>query len=393
MITREAMMILKNQLVLTNNVNRSYDDKFAVSGAKIGDTLNVRKPPQYLGRSGQLLQIENAVEQSVPVTLTTQFGVDIQFSSADLALSIDDFSRRFLKPAVATIANKVDWDIGQLYKNVYWSTNVTAPGTTPTALLEYLKAGQKLNDAAAPLDDERYAVLNSDAHVALVNGLTSIFNPQREVSEQYRKGLMGQAAGFGFYLDQNIARHTCGSRDNTTPVTNGAPSGSSVVVSGLDASVTIKAGDVFTIADCFSVNPQNRQSTGNLMQFVVTQDTTADGAGAATLPIAPAIITSGAFQTCTAPLTSKALVFVGTASTGYAQNLAFHRDAFCLATADLPLPGGTDMASRVNDPDAGLSLRLVRQYNISNDQFPCRIELLYGVSALRPELACRIWSA
>lgn len=392
MITREALRVLKNNLVFASKVNREYDDKFAVSGAKIGTTLNIRKPPRYIGRSGQALQLENAVEQQVPLSLTTQFGVDIQFSSADLALSIDDFSARFIRPAVAAIANKIDWDGLQLFKSVYQSVNTSTPGTSPTAITEYLRAGVRLDEAACPMDGQRYLILNPEAQMAVVNGLTSLFNPQGAISDQYRKGVMGTAAGFSWYMDQNVGRLTAGTRDNTTPVTNGAPTGSSVVVSGLDASVTIKEGEVFTIADCYSVNPQSRQQNSALQHFVVTADTTADGAGAATIPIAPSIVSSGAFQNMTAPATNKALSFIGTASTGYAQNLAFHADAFCLATADLPLPGGVDMASRVSDRDSGLSVRLVRAYNISNDQFPCRLDVLYGWAALRPELAVRVWS-
>jgi hypothetical protein len=392
MITREALRVLKNNLVFTKKINRQYDSRFGQEGAKIGTVINVRKPPRYLGRVGQALQIENATETSVPVALTTQRGVDIQFSSADLALSIDDFSARFVKPAVAAIANAVDYDGLQLYKQVYHSVNTSTPGTSPAGLTEYLAAGVRLDDAAAPMDGDRYVIVNPEAQAALVGALTTVFNPQSVIGDQYKKGEMGQAVGFMFGMDQNVGRMTTGTRDNTTPVTNGAPSGSSVVVSGLDATVTIEEGAVFTIADCYSINPQSRQATANLQQFVVTAATTGDGAGAATLPISPPIITSGAFQTVSAAATNKALTFVGTASTAYAQNLAFHKDAFTLVTADLPLPGGVDMASRVSDPSSGLSIRMVRAYNISNDQFPCRLDILYGWAALRPELACRVWS-
>jgi hypothetical protein len=395
MITREALRVLTNNLTFTSKVNRQYDDKFGVEGAKIGTTLNVRKPPRYVGRVGQALQLENAVETQVPVVLNTQRGVDIQFSSADLALSIDDFSSRFIKPAIASVANAIDYDGLQLFKQVYQSTNVTAPGTTPAGLTEYLAAGVKLDESATPIDGERHMIVNPDAQAALVGALYTYFNPQQAISSQYTKGVMGQAAGFTFAMDQNVGRYTCGTRDNTTPITATAltslPS-STLSVTGADASVTFKEGDVFTIADCYSVNPQSRQANPSLQQFVVTADAAADGAGAVTLPISPSIITSGPFQTVSGYTTGKALVHVGTASTGYAQNLAFHRDAFTLACADLPLPGGVDMAARVSDKQTGLSLRLVRAYNITNDQFPCRLDILYGWACLRPELACRVWS-
>lgn len=389
MITREALRVLQNNLVFASKVNRAYDDKFGVEGAKIGTVLNVRKPPRYIGRSGQALQLENATETSVPVALTTQFGVDIQFSSADLALNIDDFSARFIKPAIATVANKIDYDGLQLFKQVWASANTTAPGTSPTALTEYLQAGVRLDDAACPQDGERYCIVNPDCQAALVGGLVTYFNPQASIADQYRNGEMGRAGGFTFAMDQNVGRFTAGTRDNTTPITV-STTGSTLSISGGDASVTYKEGEVFTIADCYSVNPQSRQATPNLQQFVVTADLTGESDGTATLAISPSIITSGQFQTVSGYTASKALTFVGTASTAYAQNLAFHRDAFTLATADLPLPGGVDMASRVSAN--GISVRMVRQYNISTDQFPCRLDVLYGWAALRPELACRIWS-
>ena len=395
MITREALRVLTNNLTFTTKVNRQYDDKFGIEGAKIGTTLNVRKPPRYVGRVGQALQLENAVETQVPVVLNTQRGVDIQFSSADLALSIDDFSARFIKPAIASVANAIDYDGLQLYKQVYQSTNITNPATTPAGLAEYLAAGVKLDESATPIDGERYMIVNPDAQAALVGALYTYFNPQGAISTQYTKGVMGQAAGFTFAMDQNVGRYTAGTRDNTTPITATAltslPS-ASLSVTGADATVTFKEGDVFTIADCYSVNPQSRQANPSLQQFVVTADAVADGAGAVTLAISPSIITSGPFQTCTGYTTGKALVHVGAASTAYAQNLAFHKDAFTLACADLPLPGGVDMAARVSDKQTGLSLRLIRAYNVTNDQFPCRLDILYGWACLRPELACRVWS-
>jgi hypothetical protein len=395
MITREALRVLKNQIVFTSKVNREYSDKFGVEGAKIGSVLNVRKPPRYIGRVGQALAIENATEQSVPVALTTQRGVDIQFSSADLALSIDDFSARFIKPAIATVANAIDYDGLQLFKQVYSSANTTAPGTSPTSLEQYLAAGVKLDDQACPQDGERYVIVTPDAQAALVGNLTAIFNPQSQIAEQYRKGQMGMAAGFTFSMDQNVGRLTCGTRDNTTPLTNAATAqtGSSLICDGFDNSVTLVEGDVFTIDGVYSVNPMSRQSTGVLQQFVVTADTAVSGTGTVTIPIAPAIVASGPFQNVSnGAANDKALTFVGTASTGYAQNLAFHRDAFAFVTADLPLPGGVDMAARVSDKDTGLSIRMVRAYDVNSDAFPCRLDVLYGWAALRPELACRIWA-
>jgi hypothetical protein len=389
MITREALRVLKNELTFTSLVNRQYDSRFGKEGAKIGTTINVRIPPRYIGRTGQALQLENATETSKPVRLTTQFGVDISFSSQDLALHIDDFSKRFLRPAIATIANRIDYDGLQLYKTV--GNSVGTPGTTPAVNSVFLDAGVKLDNLAAPRSS-RQVVMNPAAHGAMVYGNQALFNPSAQLEKQYRTGqIAGRLLGFeSWNMDQNVARHTVGTYAGT-PLVNGAnQTGASLITDGW-TSTTLKRGDVFTIAGVNAVNPQSRVSTGQLQDFVVTADST-DSAGALTIPISPSIVTSGAFQTVTgSPADNAALTLKGTSATEYPQNLVFHEDAFVLATADLPLPGGVDMASRMSDEDTGLSIRLVRAYDINTDQFPCRLDVLYGWSELYTETACRVW--
>ena len=393
MITNEALRVLVNQLTFTKRVNRQYDPKYGVEGAKIGTTLNVRKPPRYVGRTGQAISIEDATETQVPVTLTTQFGVDISFSSADLALSIDDFSKRFIRPAIATVANKVDYDGMQLYKTV--ANSVGTPGTVPNALLTYLDAGVALDNNAAPVDGERSIVINPRMQATIVDSLKGLFQSSTQIKSQYEKGKMGETAGFNWYMDQNTAVHTVGPLGGTPLVNGGSQTGASLVTDGWTAAAAsrLKQGDVFTIAGVFAVNPQNRQSTGALQQFTVTADVSSTAGGAATIPISPSIVVTGGFQTVTAsPADNAALTIIGAANTVTPQGLAFHPDAFTMVTADLPLPRGTDMAARVSDPESGLSIRMVRDYNISTDQFPCRLDILYGWKELYPELACRIQS-
>lgn len=391
MITNEALMVLENELNFTKQVNREYDDRFANSGAKIGDTVNIRKPVRYQGRRGAGLAVENSVESSVALTLNTQYGQDTAFSSKDLTLSIDMFAERILKPAIATVANMIDYDGMQLYKDVY--NTVGTPGTTPSALSTYLDAGVKLDNEACPRDGQRAVVLNPQGQATIVGNLTTLFNPTAKISDQYTNGTMGQAAGFKWSMDQNVAAHTVGALGGTPLVKGANQSGSSLVTDGWTAAAAtrLKRGDVFTIAGVFAVNPQNRQSTGQLRQFVVTSDAASDGSGNMTIGISPAIVTSGQYQTVTAaPADNAAITVLGAANTVTPQNMAFHRDAFTFASADLEMPSGVDMAKRVRSQKLNVSMRLVRAYDINSDRLPCRIDVLGGWATLRPELACRI---
>lgn len=391
MITKESLRVLENNLAFAKGVNRDYDDQFAIGGAKIGDTINIRKPARYVGRTGTALAVEDHTETSVPLQLGTQFGVDINFTSKDLTLSIDEFSDRIIKPAMATVANKMDADGLALYKSVY--NAVGTPGTTPTALKTYLQAGAKMDYEATPRDGNRSLVIEPTAQVEIVDSLKSLFQSGDQIMKQYEQGNMGQAAGFKWSMDQNVAVHQVGPLGGT-PLVNGAgQTGASLVTNGWTAAAAsrLKAGDTFTIAGVFAVNPQSRASTGQLRQFVVTADVSSDASGNATIPISPAIVTSGAFQTVTAsPGAGAAITVLGAANTLTPVNLAYHKNAFVLGCADLLLPKGVDMAARVSDKQLGLSARMVRAYDINNDKFPCRFDILYGWKAVYPELACRI---
>ena len=393
MITREALRVLSNNLAFTRGATTEYNDKFGVEGAKIGTTVNVRKPPRYVGRTGTAISIENATETQVAVTLDTQFGVDLSFSSADLKLSIDDFSKRFIRPAIATIANKIDNDGLKLYKKVY--NTVGAQGTVPNALLTYLNAGVKLDDEATPMDGQRNLVITPQMQATIVDALKGLFQSATAIADQYRSGQMGVAAGFNWFMDQNCATHTIGAHGGTPLVNGASQTGASLVTDGWTASTAVlKEGDVITLAGVNAVNPQSRESTGVLRQFVVTANVTSDGSGNATIAISPSITTGTGFQTVTGSAADNAAITVsGTASATARIGLAHHPDAFTLVTADLPVPNGTDMAARANDPDSGLSIRLVRDYDITTDLFPCRVDVLYGWAALRPELAVRVWGS
>jgi hypothetical protein len=393
MITRKSLAILENELVLTRNVNRAYDDSFAVEGAKIGSTLRIRLPDRALVTSGAALQVQDDNEQYTTLAVSNQAHIGINFTSAELTMQLDDFAERVLKPRISQLAAYVDADVANAYKNIYQS--VGTPGTPPATSLVLLQAQQKLNEAASTMGD-RYAVVNPAANAGLVEGMKGFFNPTGTISRQFKSGMMGEGVlGYDeIAMSQSIASHTTGSRDATatTTVTTTIAAQGATTISLTQASVTttLKQGDVFTIADCYAVNPQTRQSTGSLQQFVVTADATA-AAGVWTVSVSPAIYTSAhALATVNAfPVSGKAVTFLGTASTVYPQNLAFQKNAITFATADLLLPQGVDMASR--QVHNGISLRIVRQYDINNDRMPCRLDVLYGYSAIRPSMATRIW--
>ena len=392
MITREALRVLENNLTFTKQVNRQFDDKFGVDGAKIGTVVNVRKPPRYVTRTGQALDLQDATESQVPVTLDTQAGVDLAFTSQDLALSIDDFSERFINPAIAAVANRIDATGLALYKSIYQT--VGTAGAAPSTLLTYLLAGVKLNDSAAPMDGQRSLVITPLMEATIVNALTGLFHQSTQIAEQYLKGQMGRAAGFVWYMDQNVSTHTWGTQGGS-PAIDGVPSegATSLLIKAFSNSITncVRQGDVFTLPLVYGVNPQSRQSTGALQQFVSLSDVDSSGSGALTIQCSPALVTSGAGQTITnMPADSALLTFLGTTAQASPQGLAMHKDAFTLVTADLPLPRGVDMAARVSDKQLGISIRMVRAYDINLDRFPCRLDILFGWSVLRAELACRI---
>ena len=391
MITLKALEILENNLVITRNVNRQYDSSFAVEGAKIGDTLRIRLPDRALVTNGAALGVQEVNEQYTTLTVASQKHISVNFTSAEMALSLDDFADRILKPRVSQLAASIDTDVANSFQSIYQS--VGTPGTTPATSLVLLQGQQKLNEAAA-LMSPRYATVNPAANAGLVEGMKGLFNPTSTISRQFKNGMMGEGVlGYDeINMSQSIKQHTTGTRTGahtvtTTVSTQGA---TTIAITG-SSTQTIKKGDVFTIADCFAVNPQTRESTGSLQQFVVTEDVTASGGAYAAVKISPAIYTSGqALATVDSfPQSGKTVTFVGAASTQYPQNLIYHKDAITFATADLLLPNGVDMASR--KVHNGISMRIVRQYDINNDRMPCRIDVLYGYSVIRPQMAVRLW--
>lgn len=390
MITRKSLEILENNLVLTRNVNRQYDDSFAVEGAKIGSTLRIRLPDRALVTDGAALQVQADNEQFTTLTVSSQKHIGVNFTSAELTMQLDDFAERVLKPRVSQLASSVDADVATSYKSIF--NAVGTPGTTPATSLVLLQANQKLNEFATPMD-QRYATVNPAANAGLVEGMKGLFNPTGTISRQFKNGMMGEGIlGLDeINMSQSISNHTNGDWGTAITVTSTVTTEgqSTLGISFTGSSKTWNVGDIFTIAGVFAVNPQTRQSTGSLQQFVVTAAAT--GSSTATLSISPALYTaSNALATVNSfPAASAVVTMFGSATVGYPQNLIYNKDAISFATADLLLPQGVDMASR--QVHNGISLRIVRQYDINNDRLPCRIDVLYGYAAIRPVTAVRLW--
>ena len=389
-VTREALRVLHQKLNFVGSITREYDESFARQGAKVGDTLKIRLPNQYKVRTGATLDAKDTVESSVDLKVQTQKGVDLNFTSVDLTLSLDDFSKRILEPAMSVLAANIESDAMSMYKDV---ANSIWNGAAAATFAKVLAGRKILVDNLAPLSS-RTANLNTQDNVDLVDALKGLFNDQTALAKQYREGYMGRTAGFDFMENTMWPAHTRGAGNgsyttNTTtgtiPITEpNTPLTAVTVASGTGA---LNKGDVFTIANVFRVHPETKISTGILPQFTVAADYVG---GAGSVSISPSLIAAGAAQNVVIPSTSAtaAITFLGTASAAVQTSLLYHESAFAFATADMVMPRGVDFAAR--EVFDGVSMRIVRQYDINNDKFPCRLDVLYGFKTLRPQLACRL---
>jgi hypothetical protein len=386
-ISKETLVILENNLVMAGKVNRQFENQFV----KIGSSLTIRKPNKFQIRTGPGLQIQNVTEPSTSITISNQRGVDFQFSSTDLTLTIEEFSERYCKPAAATMANKLDLDIMQNFTSI-WNV-VGTPGVTPAAYSSVAAVGQRMDEGAVP-QDGRCLVLGPKAYWSIDNALITLY--VRSVAEPALKGFLANIANFEIYGDQNAPSQTVGTLGGT-PIVNGSnQTGSNLVTNGWTANVTgvLNVGDVFTLAGVFAINPQSRQSTGALAQFVVTAPVNSDGSGNATIPISPAITLAGPppgnpYQTVTvAPANLAPITVVGLSATNYPQSLGFVKDTFGLVTVPMEIPEGVDFAAR--ETYKGISMRIIRAYDINNDVFPARLDILYGTATYYPEMGVRL---
>jgi hypothetical protein len=383
-VTREALRILHQKLNFVGTINRQYDDSFAKSGAKIGDSLKIRLPNQYTVTTGAVMTAQDTVEESVTLQVATQKHVGMNFTSDDLTLDLDDFSKRIIDPAMNVLAAAVESDAMNMYKDVYQQVNNQAVSANMNKLL----AGRKLLVDGLTPPGNRTANLNTQDNVDLVDALKGLFQDSSKIAEQYREGMMGRTGGFDFYENTLWPQHQRGGASalytvNTTSIT--ATSTAQSVITVATGTGTYVVGDIFTVAGVYRVHPETKVITGTLQQFVVTTA----GTGAGGIAVSPSIITAGAKQNVSVSATSTAAVvaFAGLSSTNHGISMLYHKDAFTLVTADLVMPQGTHFAAR--DTLDGISLRIIRDYDINNDKFPCRVDVLYGYKTIRPQLAAR----
>jgi hypothetical protein len=379
-VTREALRVLHAKSTFLSSINKQYDSSFAQEGAKIGDSLKIRLPNQYTVRSGINMAAQSTVETSTTLQVATVKGVDLNFTSQELTLSLDDFSKRILEPAMSVLAANIEADVlGNVIKDVYQSSNNVAAAIT---LANVGGGRKKLQDALVP-DERRNCLLSTNDNLNLVDALKALFNPSTNTSAQYRDGVMGHALGFDFMESTHLVNQARGAGANY--VVNGANQTGSTITIGTGTGL-IDVGSIITFAGCNRVHPETKVDTGILQQFTVVST---NATNATTVTISPAIVTSGATQNVAAsPTNTGAVTILGTASTPYGQSLVYHEDAFTFATADLAMPKGVDFAAReVMD---GISMSIVRDFSISDRTFPCRVDVLYGYKTLRAQMACRL---
>lgn len=441
-ITNEGLVVLENTLVFADKVDRQYSDEFAIKGAKIGATCNVRRPPRYLGTFGPALNVEDTNETYVPVSLNNQFHVDVQFQTADLLLSMDLFRTRVLKPMMATVANRIDSD-GLYFSYQNTAQYVGTPGVQPSSYLTFANADAQLSNEAIP-EEGRNIVLSPYTMSAAVDGVKGLFNPQAQIGDFVKRNMIAKNfANMDWYKDQNVVTFTQGNfpsaptlKNVTQPaiISTGWAQSGFLQTTGWGAGGTgPKVGDVISIAGVYPANPQSRTQYGSgLKTFVVlppggysanpsgaatpgltfaaasltygtfsatTGVYTADASEDLSLLIGEVVITGGQFQNVVVPAgsisTTAALSFWGTTTTSMdgivaPQGIAFHKSAFALAFADLPLPRGVEEAARANDSEIGMSMRMVTQYTVNNDAMPTRCDVLYGYAGLYRNAAVRV---
>jgi len=396
-ILKEALTIMKNAQGMIPSVDRQYDAQFAAGGASIagpiGPSLRIRFPARYVATEGETMVEQDSVDTAVTLTVSTAMHVGMNFGSNELTQSIQNFSKNYIAPAMSTLIDAVDRKLASTYVNAY--NSVGTPGVSPATTAVCNQAGSMLTKYCALNDQNRMAVVNPDARATLIGAFSTLYNAPAAITSQFETGVLAKSWGFEWRESNCINSHTNGAVDATSSspcvqVNGPDQSGSTIAIDKLAALAVLKAGDVFQLAGVYGANPVSGQNLGHLQHFSVTADTTASGGGAiAALPIAPSIVTSGAYKTVTnSPANDASVVFLGVGGGVYPQNLCFSRSAITLATADIELP---EVKFRSRNNMDGISLRIVKDYTIATNKNPCRIDILFGVKMVRPEWCTRMY--
>ena len=384
-ISKESLVILVNNLVMAGRVNRQFEEQM---GAKIGTQLTIRKPNKFIVSEGAGLAAQDIIEPSTSITISNQSHVDFQFGTAALTLVVEEFRERYLKPALEKLANRIDRGVMANVQNIF--NEVGTPTSTPSNFAALALVAQRLDEMAAPQQD-RTMVLNPKAYWAIAVGISSVY--VQSVAEPGFKGYIPNIANMEIFLDQNIPTQLTGAYGATSPTVLGSgQTGSTLVTTGWPNSITglLNVGDVFTIGAVNAVNPESLTSTGALANFVVTATASSNGTGGSSISIYPPIVTSGAYQTVdNGPISGAAITVIsGAPSSNLAKNIGFTKDCFGLVTVPLIMPDGVDFKSQ--EVYKGISLRVIRAYDINNDVLPTRVDVMWGTATYYAELGCRL---
>jgi len=388
-VAKESLAILENMVAFAGMVNRDWEDEFTGNqsrGYSPGQTINIKRPPRYMYRSGRVATPQATVETTTPLTLS-QGGCDLNFTSLERTLSLQKLEDK-LQAALATVANEIDRQGLQLARQATFNclgTPGTLPNTQALALGAITGINQRLDEMAAPRDKQRGLIMGPALNAAAIVGLAGLFNGQDKISKQFGSGMMVDSLGLAYAMDQNVDTHTNGTQAVAGTNINGAnQTGASVTVVATGGTIT--KGSKITLPGVFAVNPQSRVSTGTLAQFTVTADV---AGGATSIPISPAIVTSGAFQNVTAsPTSGSPFVIFGTASGSYQANVGFHKDAFTLAMVPMwAPPGGKGVIDVAQETYKGFTVKVTEFYDGVNDNSIMRLDVLFGWAATYPELA------
>ena len=384
-ISKESLVILVNNLVIAGRVNRQFEEQM---GAKIGTQLTIRKPNKFIVSEGAGLAAQDIIEPSTSITISNQSHVDFQFGTAALTLVVEEFRERYLKPALEKLANRIDRGVMANVQNIF--NEVGTPTSTPSNFAALALVAQRLDEMAAPQQD-RTMVLNPKAYWAIAVGISSVY--VQSVAESGFKGYIPNIANMEIFLDQNIPTQLTGAYGATSPTVLGSgQTGSTLVTTGWPVSITglLNVGDVFTIAAVNAVNPESLTSTGALANFVVTGTANSNSGGGSSISIYPPIVTSTAYQTVdVGPISGAAITVIsGAPSSNLAKNIGFTKDCFGLVTVPLIMPDGVDFKSQ--EVYKGISLRVIRAYDINNDVLPTRVDVMWGTATYYAELGCRL---
>jgi hypothetical protein len=385
-LAKAAAGYLADNLQFVKSISKADASDFAgKNGYKSGSTVDINVPARFSATDGAALSVQDVEEAQIALTVDNQKHVDFAFTSEELATEMDiaKYAERVVKPAMITLGSAVEQSVLEQAVRATYNLVGTA-GTTSFDTDTMLSAGQKLDENGCADYDNRFVLLNPAANRSAVNERKGLFQSSEEISKQYKSGAMGIADGFTFLRNNLLPTITTGTHAGTTLVKGASQTGASLIVDGFTAAApVVKKGTVFTLAGVYAVNPVTKATLGDLQQFTVTADVTG-ASNEATLAISPAIVTSGSKQNVSAgPADNAAVVFVGANATTYGQNIAYHKDAFRFVSLPLIKPQGVDMVGQ--ETVDGITVRLLRDYDIATDRMIMRADVLFGMAEVRPE--------